>query len=279
MGVEPEWRRLNRANWDERVAIHLGPGSDYSSNLSQLRAGRRRLDPITEAELGPFGGLRLLHLQCHFGADTLALAQRGAEVVGLDFSAPAIAAARGLAAELGLSGTARFVQADIYEAARALPEPGGFDRVFVTWGASGWLPDIAGWARAVAHFLKPGGRFYFAEAHSAALVLDDRVAAPDGRPGWFAPYLGREPLRLVETCDYADPGAVLRNAETCQWLHPLGDVVSALIAAGLRLDWLHEHDGVTWRMFGQLVEGTDGLCRWPDRPWLPLSYSLQATRA
>ncbi|MBV9775999.1 MAG: class I SAM-dependent methyltransferase, partial [Acetobacteraceae bacterium] len=142
MDTEPEWRRLNRANWDERVAVHLGPGSDYNSNLTQLRAGRRRLDPITEAELGSVAGLRVLHLQCHFGADTLALAQRGAEVVGLDFSAPAVDAARALAAELGLSGNARFVQSDVYEAAQAVPEPGGFDRVFVTWGAIGWLPDI-----------------------------------------------------------------------------------------------------------------------------------------
>ena len=259
MDTEPEWRRLNRANWDERVAVHLGAGSDYIGNLSQLRAGHRRLDPITEAELGPVAGLRLLHLQCHFGADTLALAQRGAEVVGLDFSAPAIDAARALAAELGLSGKARFVRSDVYEAARAIPEPGGFDRVFVTWGAICWLPDIAGWARIIAHFLKPAGRFFFAEAHPAALVLDDRTAGSDGRPGWFAPYLAREPLTLTETCDYADPQAVLRNAETHQWMHPLGDVVSALIAAGLRLDWLHEHDGVTWRMFAHLVEGADGL--------------------
>lgn len=279
MDTEPEWRRLNRANWDERVAVHLGPGSDYNSNLAQLRAGHRRLDPITEAMLGSIAGLRVLHLQCHFGADTLALSQRGAEVVGLDFSAPAVDAARALAAELGLAGKARFVQSDVYEAAQALREPGGFDRVFVTWGAICWLPDIAGWARVVAHFLKPGGRFYFAEAHPAALVLDDRAAGPDGRPGWFAPYLDRAPLRLTEAFDYADHSTALQNAETCQWLHPLGDVVSALVAAGLRLDWLHEHDGVTWRMFERLVEGTDGLWRWPDRPWLPLSYSLQAMRA
>jgi SAM-dependent methyltransferase len=278
MDTEPEWRRLNRANWDERVAIHLGPGSDYNTNLSQLRAGHCRLDPITEAELGPINGLRVLHLQCHFGANTLALAQRGAEVVGLDFSAPAIAAARDLATELGLSGKANFVQSDLYDAARAIPEPGGFDRVFVTWGTIGWLPDIAGWARVVAHFLKPGGRFFFAEAHPAALVFDDQAAGPDGRPGWFAPYLGRAPLALTETRDYANPQAVLRNAETREWVHPLGDVVSALIAAGLRLDSLHEHDGVTWRMFDHLVEGADGLWRWPDRPWLPLSYSLRATR-
>ena len=101
---EPEWRRVNRANLDERVGIHLGP---RGYDLSDLRAGHRRLHAIEEAELPSVGGQRILHLQCHFGADSLTLAQRGAEVVGLDFSGPAIDAARVLAAELGLADQAR----------------------------------------------------------------------------------------------------------------------------------------------------------------------------
>ncbi len=111
-----DWRELNRANWDERVAVHLG-ASGY--DLAPLRAGRGRLNAIEEAELGPVGGLRVLHLQCHFGRDSLVLAGRGAEVTGLDFSGPAVVAARSLAAELGLA--ARFVQADLYDAPEAVP--------------------------------------------------------------------------------------------------------------------------------------------------------------
>ncbi len=271
---EPDWRRLNRANWDERVGVHLGLASDYHRNLDALRAGRGRLHSIEEAELGPVAGLRILHLQCHFGADTLVLAQRGAEVTGLDFSAPAIAAAQALAAELGLA--ARFVQSDLYAAPEAIADA-AFDRVFASWGTICWLPDIAGWARVIAHFLKPGGQLYFADAHPAAMVFDDSTRASDGRPGWFAPYLDRAPLHVSEPEDYADPAASLRNAATVQFIHPLGDVVSALIAAGLRLDWLHEHNAVPWRMFRCQVE-QDGWFRWPDRPWFPLSYSLQATR-
>jgi SAM-dependent methyltransferase len=122
-----------------------------------LRA-RGRLNPIEEAEIGPFEGRRVLHLQCHFGRDSLILASRGATVVGLDFSKPAIATARELAAELGLTERARFVEADLYDAPSAIPEPGAFDLVFVTWGAINWLPDIQGWAEIVAHFLKPAGR-------------------------------------------------------------------------------------------------------------------------
>ena len=159
MPTDPEWQRLNRANWDERVGVHLGPGSDYNLNLTALRAGQARLHAIEEAELGPVSGLRVLHLQCHFGADSLVLAQRGAEVTGIDFSPRAIAAARTLAAELGLAARARFVESDLYAAPSAVTEPASFDRVFTTWGTICWLPDIVLWARIVAHFLKPGGRF------------------------------------------------------------------------------------------------------------------------
>ncbi len=273
--ADDDWHALNRANWDERVPVHLGPGSDYE--FASLRAGTKRLR-IVDDELGPVAGLRVLHLQYHIGTDTLALVQRGAEVVGLDFSAPAIAAARDLAAEVGLGDRARFVEADVYDAPAAIPEPGAFDRVFASFGAIPWLPDIRAWARVVAHFLKPGGSFYFAEGHPAALVFDDLARATDGRPGFHAPYLGRTRLVVDEASDYAGPTARLRNTVTHQWLHPLGDVVTALIEAGLRLDWLHEHDAIVWRMFECLVQDAAGLYRWPDKPWLPLAYSLSAPR-
>ena len=274
--ADMNWRALNRANWDERVPIHLAaPIYDPAP----LRAGQARKNPIEEAELGPVDGLRLLHLQCHFGRDSLILAQRGATVVGLDFSAPAIAAARAMAAELGLDDRASFVEADLYDAPAAIAEPASFDRVYVTWEAICWLPDIAGWARVVAHFLKPGGFLYLAEGHPAALVLDDTTAPPDGGPGFFAPYFHSEPLVIDDPTDYADPAARLVNARTCEWIHPLGTVVTSLIDAGLRLDWLHEHDAVAWQMFKCLVKGADGMYRWPDKPWLPLAYSLRASRS
>jgi SAM-dependent methyltransferase len=272
---DTNWRKLNRANWDERVPIHLAaPIYD----VAPMRAGTARMNAIEEAELGPVDGLRLLHLQCHFGHDSLILAQHGATVVGLDFSSPAIAAARALADELGLADRARFVEADLYDAPTAIPEPASFDRVYVTWGAIPWLPDITGWARIVAHFLKPGGSLYLAEGHPAALVLDDETPQPNGLPGFFLPYFHTEPMLLDDVRDYADATARLTNSATCQWIHPLGSVVTSLLAAGLRLDWLHEHDAIAWRMFQCLIEGSDGLYRWPDEPWLPLAYSLQATK-
>ena len=271
---EPVWRATNRAHWGEKVALHLGP---RGYNLTSLRAGHGRFNAIEEAELWPVAGSRILHLQCHFGSDSLKLAQRGASVVGLDFSAPAIEAARQLAAELGLADRARFVHADLYDAPAAIPERAAFDVVFVTWGAISWLPDIYRWAQIVCHFLKPGGSLYLAEAHPAAMVFDDAAMLPDGRPGYFAPYFSREPVVLEEAHDYIDETATAANATTYTWVHPLGDVISALLEAGMTLDWLHEHDAVTWHMFEVLIKGADGLWRWPDKPWLPLAFSLRAT--
>jgi SAM-dependent methyltransferase len=273
--AEPEWQRANRANWDERVGVHIGP---RGYDLSDLRAGHGRLNAIEEAELPPVAGKRILHLQCHFGRDSLILAQRGAEVVGLDFSAPAIKAARRLANELGLADRARFVRADLYDAGQAIPAPHGFDMLFVTWGAICWLPDIARWAEIVARMLRPGGVLYLAEGHPAAYVFDDDTSSPDGKPGWSAPYFSRDPIVDTDPGDYVDPDARLTNATTYNWIHPLGDVVTGLITSGMALDWLHEHDAVTWRMFRVLVKDQRGLYRWPNKPWLPLAFSLSATR-
>lgn len=270
-----DWRALNRANWDERVGVHLdSPGYD----LAPLRAGRGKLNPIEEAELGEVSGLEVLHLQCHFGADTLCLAQRGARVTGLDFSQPAIAAASELAGELKLADRAHFVCADLYDAPAAIGRPGAFDLVYVTWGATCWLPDIRRWAAIVAQFLKPGGRLYYADHHPTAFVFDDGTKLADGRPGYFVPYFHRQAVVLIEPGDYADPEARLANATNVSWMHPLSDIVGGLIDAGLSLDWLHEHAQVPWQMFQVLVKREDGDWHWPDKPWLPLALSLQATK-
>ena len=223
-------------------------------------------------------GLRILHLQCHFGRDSLTLAQRGAEVVGLDFSAPAIAAAKTLATELGLAARTRFVQSDVYDAPSAIAEPSAFDLVYVTWGALCWLPDIRRWAQIVAHFLKPGGRLYLAEGHPAAYVYDDEVQMANGMPGLFVPYFHTEGLLLDDQRDYADETARLANSRTLQWLHSLGAIITAAVEAGMRIDRLKEHDCVPWRMFRILVRDHVGMYRWPERSWLPLAFSLMATR-
>ena len=277
MTIPPNWRELNQANWDERVAVHLGAPLHYK--LDQLRMGHGRLDAIAQTCLGPCTGLRVLHLQCHFGKDTLTLAQQGAIITGLDFSQPAIDAANRLAAELGLTDRATFVRADVYDAPTAIPPGETFDRVFVSWGALCWLPDVFAWASVVASRLKPGGYLALAEAHPAAYVFDNATATPDRRPGWYAPYLARLPLAENQPADYADPGATLRNSHTISFLHPLSDILMALIQAGLRIDQFLEHDSIVWQMFTNLVERAPNEYAWPDQAWLPLSYSLRASKA
>ncbi len=269
----------NRRNWDERVEIHLGP---RGYNLSGLRAGRGRLDAIEERELaddiGELSGKRVIHLQCHFGLDTLTLAQRGAEVIGVDFSTPAIETARQLAQETRLTERVRFVECNLYDAPATVGEQAAFDLAYVTWGAINWLPDIRAWAEVVSHFLKPGGLLYLLEGHPSALVFDDQTKSPDGMPGWLVPYFGRSALKFDDPSDYMDEDAVLQNARTYEWVHPIGDVMAAVMGAGFRLRFLREHDGVAWRMFGCLEKSPDGLYRWPDKPWLPLSFSILAEK-
>lgn len=277
--AEGEWLDDNRANWNERVPVHVA--SDFYDR-QPLREGGSVLDRVVAAELAElypngFDGIRVLHLQCHFGSDTLSLANLGATVVGLDFSKPAVMEARRMAAELGFDTfRARFIEGNLYDARHLLPEPESFDLVFATWGTIGWLPDVAQWARIIAWFLRPGGRFYFAEGHPAALVFDGD-GGPDGMPQFAYPYVSTGPDILEDPSDYADDSAVLENARTWEWMHPLGEVYAALTATGLHIEQLREHYELPWRMFPALEAAGGGMWAWPDRQWLPLAYSLTAT--
>lgn len=273
-----EWLEANRANWDERVPLHVA--SEFYDR-SALRAGGSLLDPIAAAgvaRLFPDGleGVRVLHLQCHFGSDSLSLVQAGASVVGLDFSAPAVEEARRMAAELGVADRARFVEANVYDARHMLPEPESFDLVFTTWGTIGWLPDVAEWARIIAWFLKPGGRLYFADGHPAAYMLDGDDG-PDGLPSLRYAYAGDEPDIVDSGEDYADAAARLANTRTWEWMHPLGETIGALRAAGLELDEFAEHYQVPWRIFPATVEQGHGMYGWPGTRWAPLSVELVAS--
>ncbi|MDQ3793524.1 MAG: class I SAM-dependent methyltransferase, partial [Actinomycetota bacterium] len=153
-GWRDDYLEANRANWDERVPIHA-EGELY--DVASFKEGQERLRPFELVEVGDVSGKDFIHLQCHFGIDTLSWARRGARVVGLDFSAPAVERARELAAELGLD--AKFVQSDVYEAVGSL---GGrdFDVVYTGLGALNWLPDIRRWAGVVAELVRPGGYLY-----------------------------------------------------------------------------------------------------------------------
>ncbi|MFR9727102.1 class I SAM-dependent methyltransferase [Streptomyces sp. MS19] len=262
-------RELNRRNWEGRVPIHA---ASAFYDLPGFRAGGSTLRPFEIEEVGDVTGLRLLHLQCHMGQDTLSWARRGAEVTGLDFSASAVDTARALARDTGLESRARFVAADVYDAADVLAGE-RFDVVYTGIGALVWLPDITRWAEVVAGLLADGGRLYLAEFHPLMETLDDdgRTVARD--------YFDRTPQRYDYPHTYTD-GPPLRETEHVEWHHPLGTVVSALAAAGLSVEFLHEHGFTLFQAYPVLErDEAAGVHRFPaGHPGVPLMYSLAARR-
>ncbi|WP_093264712.1 class I SAM-dependent methyltransferase [Saccharopolyspora shandongensis] len=263
----PDWLRLNRANWDDRVGIHSA--SDFY-DLSAFRAGASTLRSFERAEAGDVSGRRLLHLQCHMGQDTLSWARLGADTTGLDFSEPAIRTARTLAEDTRLSGRARFVVADVHEARTALQEQ-RFDIVYTGIGALVWLPDLDRWAQIVASLLNPGGFLYLVELHPFSDVLgeDGRAVEHD--------YFDTRGLHIDHPHTYTG-GPALTHTRSVQWHHPLGEVLTALANAGLRLDFLHEHDVTLFQRFPVLEQRGDEF-RFPEgHARVPLLYSLRATR-
>jgi 2-polyprenyl-3-methyl-5-hydroxy-6-metoxy-1,4-benzoquinol methylase len=261
-----DYRSVNRAWWDERVPIHAA-GEFY--DVPGFLAGGDTLREFEKAEVGDVTGRRLVHLQCHFGLDTLSWARRGAAVTGLDFSVPAIETARELAARCGLD--ARFVVSDVYDAQAALGET--YDIVYTGLGALCWLPDLERWARVAAGLVRPGGFVYLSEFHPAGDMLDDE----EGRTVAYD-YFDRGPRHWDEPGTYTDMTAKTGNNRSVEFNHGLGDVVSALAAAGLRVEFLHEHDHTLFRRFTTLERvGTE--YRQPaGRPRVPLMYSLRAAR-
>ncbi len=270
--MRPEDLSLNRAWWDERAVLHV---RSAFYDVAGFKAGRCTLGPQEVVDLGPVAGKRLVHLQCHFGLDTLSWARRGASVTGLDFSVPAIEAARALAQEVGID--ARFVLGDVMDAGTLLsaePDFGrGYDIVYTGIGALCWLPDPDRWAAQVAALLRPGGELYLVEIHPLVWIFD-----PDGKIAfdYFTPPEGH-----LEggSGSYADPAAETQHNETRVWNHNMGAVVTALIKAGLALTSVTESDRCHFQAVQTMV--ADGTGFWtvpPGEPSLPFSYTLRAVK-
>ncbi|MDV9192651.1 class I SAM-dependent methyltransferase [Streptomyces sp. SR27] len=267
-----DWREANRARWDERVPIHA---ASAFYDLDTFRAGKDALRDFELAEVGDVTGRSLLHLQCHIGLDTLSWARHGAsQVVGLDFSEPAVETARSLAADLGLSqDRAAFVAADVYDAAEAVPD-NAYDIVYTGSGALCWLPDIERWAETAASLVAPGGFLYVAEFHPLTDSLDDETGSRIVND-----YFVREPWVDTTPGTYAELDAVTVHNRSVEWVHPVGEVVTALARAGLRIEFLREHDASLFPRYGALQQHEDGYYRFPaDRPRIPLMYSVKASR-
>jgi SAM-dependent methyltransferase len=265
--------RSNLELWEEWTDLHVA--SEFYDVDSFIRGTRPiRISPRELEAIGEVRGKDLLHLQCHFGMDTLSFARLGARVTGADFSPKAIAAARKLASDCGLE--ANFVCSDLY----ALPDQlqGDFDIVYTSRGVIWWLRDIQGWGRVVAHFLRPGGVFYITEMHPFLLVFDDDDGVTDLRVRYPYSTHGR-PLSFPTSGSYADRSAKLKTQVEYGWSHGLGEIVTSLADAGLRIERLSEEHSIPWPR-PYLVQVAERDYRLPGdlEGTVPLMFSLRASK-
>jgi SAM-dependent methyltransferase len=271
-----DWTALNRQHWDERVSPHAA-SPDYA--VERFVADPAYLSHVVTFDLlrlGDITGLRGVHLQCHIGTDTVSLQRLGARMTGLDFSAPAVEHARAFAALVGAD--VDFVCSEVYDALDVL-DTGGYDLVFTGIGALCWLPDIRRWAQVVASLLRPGGRLFIREGHPMLWALGE--PRPDGLLCVENPYFEpAEPTVWDEPGSYVVTDYEFVNTTSADWNHGLGEIVTALLDAGMQLTMLVEHDSVPWDALPGMMEPLpDGEFRLADRPSrLPHSYTLQAVR-
>ncbi len=267
----------NRANWDERAGLHAsrtGGGYEVTRYLEDpgLLSDVVRFDlPL----LGDVAGLRGIHLQCHIGTDTLSLARLGARMTGLDFAPTAIAEARRLAADAGQA--VDYVESDVY-GARSIVPAGAFDLVYTGIGALCWLPRIRDWAQVVADLLAPGGRLFLREGHPILWTMDETL--DDDLHLRFAYFEQPEPLPWDDDSTYVDVERPLAHTRTYEWNHGIGEIVTALLDAGLVITGLVEHDSVPWEALpGQMTLRDDGEWALAGRAGVaPLTYTLQAVK-
>lgn len=216
-----------------------------------------------------------MHLQCHIGTDTVSLCRLGARMTGLDFSQPAIAAARRLAESTGAD--ARFVLAEVDDALGVL-EAGAFDLVYTGIGALCWLPSVERWASVVAGLLRPGGRLFLREAHPMLFALDDECA--DDLVVRFPYFEHTDPIEYDSSATYVETDAVFEVTRAAVWNHGIGDLLTAVLAGGMAVTSFVEHDSVPWNALpGLMARRADGEWRLTERPErLACSYTLQAVK-
>jgi SAM-dependent methyltransferase len=266
---------INKAMWDERAPAHAASpdyGFDRFISDPQHLSGVVRFD---RPRLGNLMGQRGVHLQCHIGTDTLSLTRLGARMTGLDFSPAALTHARRLTQRTGTD--IDFHEADVYDAVDILGAE-AFDFVYTGAGALCWLPNVARWARVVADLLRPGGRLFIREGHPMMWSLDDTADPPTLRYPYFE---HAEAVVFDEPGTYVQTEVVFTHRLSHTWNHGLGEIITALLDAGMRLTALVEHDSVPWEALpGQMVADHAGEWRLSTEPErLAASYTMQAIKA
>ncbi len=260
-----DYKKINKESWDKRVAVHMD--SDFY-DVPAFIAGKSSLKQPELALLGDLSGKTVLHLQCHFGQDSISMARMGAQVTGMDLSTTAIAQAREL--NTSCETDAAFIVSDVYDLPNQLE--GQFDVVFTSYGTIGWLPDLDKWAHVVNHFLKDGGKFVFAEFHPAVWMFDDDHNTV------FYNYFNADPIVESYNGTYAQTDSEI-TVKDISWNHGLGEVMSSLLNQGLTIRHFQEYNFSPWNCFNGMQEDAPNefrITKFGNK--MPLMYTLMATK-
>ena len=265
MDILPDYININKKTWNNKTEVHVA--SDFYDNQSFLD-GKSTLNSIELDLLGDLKNKNILHLQCHFGQDTLSLARLGAKVTGIDFADKAIEKAKEFNDRLGLDAT--FICCDIYDLPNCLSEK--FDIVFTSYGAIGWLPDLLKWANVVSHFLNPNGKFVMAEFHPVVWMFDNDFKTI------FYNYFNVETIIEDESGTYADRYSAI-EAKTITWNHPTSEVLNALISKDLEINCFNEFDYSPYNCFNEREEFEPSKFRIKHlENKIPMVFSILATK-
>ena len=262
---EQHYFKENQKSWNDRVHIHK---SSSFYDVEGFLKGKTTLNELELAEIRDVSGKKVLHLQCHFGLDTLSLARMGAIPTGVDLSDTAIDEAKKLADQAGLK--AEFICSNVYDLQNVLDDK--FDLIFTSYGVIGWLPDLDKWANIIETYLKPGGSFYMAEFHPFVWMLDD-----DFKKIHYS-YFNNGVIETEMEGTYAEKESELKFKEY-SWNHSISEVMNALINHGMKIDFMNEYDYSPYDCFPNMVKNPLGNFYLKGfETILPMVYYVKATK-
>jgi ubiquinone/menaquinone biosynthesis C-methylase UbiE len=264
MNTDQKYIEINRQSWNNRTDTHIQ--SEFYDQAGFLK-GKNSLNDIELNLLGKIKGKSILHLQCHFGQDTISLGRLGADVTGVDLSDKAIDRAKQIAKDT--NSNAKFICCDVYDLPNHLNEK--FDVVFTSYGTIGWLPDLDKWAKIISRFLKPNGQFVFVEFHPVVWMFDDNFDKISFR------YFNSGAIIETENGTYADKKADITQSYV-MWNHGLSEVINSLISNGLEINALDEFDYSPYNCFQNTLEFEPNKFRIEHlKNKIPMVYSVIAT--
>lgn len=264
----------NKELWDEYAKLHYGTESE-GYNVESFLEGQTTLKPYELKEMGNVKGKSLLHLQCHFGLDTLSWAREGAIVTGIDLSSEGVRLAKLLAKKAKLE--ANFIESNLYDLPKVLSEK--FDIVYTSMGVLVWLNDLKKWGKIIADFLKPGGFFYIAEIHPFSMVFDNETEDIKDLQVYFDYFHDPKPLEFIVDGSYATEAGKMEPKRNYEWTHSMSDIINSLIQAGLRIEFLNEYPFSVWRHFSFSEREADGFYYLKNqKAKIPLLFTLKAVK-